>query len=608
MRTVSILGLLILLAPRAHAQRGMRSPLVEVADARVGGDRVRANVGVTGAASTLCLIDTGIDEAAFGDAVVARFDAMGAPLGHPLESRFGGAVGGRSLDRRGHGTAMASIALTLAPDAQIIVATAFDREAGGFPDEAVVRAARFCRAVVEESPALNPRQLVTLLSLGGHDGAHDGRSVFERDLSALADQPIVVAAGNDGSRPVHAGGRITAGERAEVTVRVPRATVDDAHVSLSVHARNESGVVLRVGESSTRILRPGNETRRVGGLVVTLQPDADSPDVIRVVLAAEDGPLESGTYTLTFEGPGDFDVWLADTRLGSPFFPPSLGGPWLSNASVTIPASAPALIAVGASDPDGEVAAYSSVGPTAAGALVPDLVAPGGWMDVALSADLDATDPANLVGGRPELTAEGRVAIRGTSAAAALVAGALLLALEADPTLGPIARDRLVASGGDPSWTPHRGWGELDVPALVRGPPGDREVVLTAAQPLVPSDRVLHLGARGLGALRVEVGQTTREVELEAGATQLMFPIEMAFPAAPPAVGLAVPVRIWLDGRELEPLEVPVVLDRTRRVRPGGGCATVMAGRPGPSALGGLAWAFVSLGRRRRRRRLRGRG
>src|SRR5690606_3154210 len=111
--------------------------------------------------------------------------------------------------------------------------------------------------------------------------------------------------------------------------------------------------------------------------------------------------------------------------------------------------------------------------------------------------------------GRDDLvTDDRRVAVRGTSASAAVVAGALLLAFELDPTIGPDARAHLIASAGDATWTAKRGWGELDVERLLAHVAGEHAppIAITASRVATPSDALLWLSARGrFDVLEVEL-------------------------------------------------------------------------------------------------------
>ncbi|MEQ9650849.1 MAG: S8 family serine peptidase, partial [Sandaracinaceae bacterium] len=146
-----VLGVVLgALGPRiADAQlpeRFPRRPLTEVARRQVGADVVAEVDGLSGAGVSVCLVDTGVDGAhpAIGSIALA-YDALGEPSGHPLEEGLGGRVSDRSTDPHGHGTAMASIVSAMAPGASLLVARAYDATLEGFPDDAVVRAVRFCR-------------------------------------------------------------------------------------------------------------------------------------------------------------------------------------------------------------------------------------------------------------------------------------------------------------------------------------------------------------------------------------------------------------------------------------------------------------------------------
>lgn len=596
--------------------RWPRAPLTEVARAQVGADVAAARYGVSGRDATLCVIDTGVDPARFGDRIAWTYDALGAPRGEhaELEARFGGAVGGPAFDRHGHGTAMASIALALAPDARVIVARAWNDEEGGFLDEDVLRAARFCRAVAAEDPSLDGRRLVILVSLGGHDGTHDGEGAFERALEAEAATPIVVAAGNDGDRPIRATGRVLRGETARVDVHVPTPAVPDAWLGLTLdfdaeHPSAFFAIAADDGTRSPELRDSGPQELFFTGLTATIEPMEGRADVARILFS----PTEGGTHAIEVHGPATFELWLAATRLGPTFFAPSLGGASVSDAEqIAVPATARRLISVGATvsreslegrivvgDP-GDVAPFSAHGPTVNGIPKPDLVAPGGWIAATLSTQLSAGDPENLLRGRDDLvTDDRRVAVRGTSASAAVVAGALLLALELAPTIGPDARAHLVASAGDATWTAKRGWGELDVERLLAHVRGELAptTTLIASRVVTPSDPLLWLSARG----RFDV----LEVELDGRvhtARAIRDHAELALPLRRPIVGEPIGIRAWADGVELTPLAVPVVLDRSPRTPRigGGGCG--VGGRSDGLALP-LVLALIGLGARSRRER-----
>ncbi|MBX3272744.1 MAG: S8 family serine peptidase [Sandaracinaceae bacterium] len=609
-------ALVVLLAAAtssAHAQlppRWPRAPLIEVARAAVGADAARERYAVSGRGSTLCLVDTGVDEVALGaERVRWVWDASGPPRGHALEAIAGGAVyaPGEASDSRGdahgHGTAMAAVAAGpdgLAPDARLVVAAAWSDAREGFEDDAVVEGVRFCRAVAALDDAIDERTMVILLSLGGHDGDHGGEGAFERALvRAAGPVPVVVAAGNDGERPVRAAGRLFAGELGVVTLGVPRPAREDAALRLTV--RHEGAAWLVAPSGARARLAAG--AFALDGALVTVEPR----DAARsVTLASDAAPLAAGTWRVELEGPSRFEVWLAGARLGDTFFPVTLGGAHVvEDETITIPATAPELIAVGATiarprvgergslGEPGEVAPFSSRGPTPGGALAPALVAPGGWILAPLSSDVRLTDRANLIGGRAELVVDGRVAVRGSSAAAAVVAGALLLALELDPEMGREARARLVASTAEAGWTPSRGFGALDVERLLArlaGASSDRVELVASRVAFEPGEAVWVAVRADADGVRLRVDGEEQTLSLAGGAA-----FARLWPRAPRPR-----VEAFVDGAALPPLELAPAPDRRRPYAPAGGGCTASPPRSRPAAPAALlVLLFVRFGPRR---------
>jgi len=594
-----------------------------VARAQVGADAAFERFGLRGSGSTLCLVDTGVEHAFAPGRLHAVWSASGTPRGHALESLVGGAVFPADAlaeappDRHGHGTAMASIAVGaegLAPGARLLVAAAWDTERRGFPDDDVVRGVTFCRQLAASDDAIDERSMVILLSLGGHDGDHGGAGAFERSIvEAAGPVPVVVAAGNDGERAVHATGRVFAGETALVQLRVPRSTLADAAVGLTLELSpwGPDARVRLVGPDSSRSEAIGAAERfTLSGATVTVVARDDASSL---TLEALGGTLPSGTWTLEITGSASFDVWLAGVRLGTTFFPASLGGPHVvADETITIPATSPRLIAVGASisrssvgpltmnGEPGDVASFSSRGPTSSGVPKPDIVAPGGWILARLSSDVRPGDADNLIGGRSSYLIEESVAVRGSSASAAVVAGALLLALELDPSLGRQARERLVSSTEASGWTPERGFGALNVERLLAhwsGAPIDHRELSSPRPRLGLADPGVWVSARGTGEeLVISLDGRRLSAPMSAGSAQLFLHPGLV------SAGDLLRIEGTIDGVALPPLEVLVVPDRRGDfgLRGGGHPAGCTVGPPGAQSGPWSALLLVFLLVRRR--------
>jgi subtilisin family serine protease len=352
-------------------------------------------------------------------------------------------------------------------------------------------------------------------------------------------------------------------------------------------------------------------------------------------------PLSGGVYHLLLRGPGRFDAWIVGAELGPTFGRAHLDGPFASvRSSVTIPATAPGILAVGElvsrtrlrSDDaeletpgaiEGEVAPDASVGPARHGAPKPDLVAPGGWLVAARSGNLRADASFSLFGGsRSELRRRrvgDRVAVRGSSFAAPVAAGALALALELHPSRG--AQDRALlrhtaARLTEAAWTASSGFGRLDVAAFLRARErlshteeraSVRTLELALTRPALSVGRpsvfaVFRADAPTEATIAVAGPAGRTEGRLRAGTGAVPLGIPTALP------GRSARFEAFVDGRSVATWDMPTRVDAARATvgtPGGGGCVVVYAGdgRPsrGPGAWLVAAWVAVVVLRRRRR-------
>ncbi|MBN8612468.1 MAG: S8 family serine peptidase [Deltaproteobacteria bacterium] len=645
------------LAPRSLDGQWLRAwpsrPLLDDARAMVGAELAWERGGTRGAGATICVIDTGLDLAHrdFRDAeghtrVRWLLDLDADPRGvHDALEVNGGAVWSReeiddalargeeiAPDWHGHGTSIASAAAGddtpsdtgedglragIAPEAELVIVRALRRGALGFHDDDVVRGARFC---VDPRVSIASRTVI-LLALGGHDGPHDGTSAYERALSSITARgaAVVVAAGNDGDVPMHAAGWLVREEPVALTVRLPTPSIDDGLVAIAVRGAREVRASVREGPFTPWASR--------GVSIEEPSIVIDTTDVTTTYVIAH-GALAAGDLVIEARGAasegGALDAWIVEARLGDALFVPRFVGLGAREGEeITIPATADGVIAVGASvsrallegesrpaltleaDESGR-ASFSSRGPRVDGAPLPTLLAPGGWIVAARSSSIDPADPEALFAGSSERfeaqrRGDDRLAVAGTSVAAALVAGAVALGRASE---GGVVEDRVALSESasalalaEAPFDARTGAGLLQIPAyLVR-----RREVGAIAEPLelgctrstiTPGARDLAVivRSRGGGEARVR----TRVVGEAWSGTRTMRGGWVAVPVAVPArvIGAVVDVEAEVAGRVSSACTVAVMQDATP-LAVSGGCAVSM--RPSARSSLSLAWLAIAL-------------
>jgi subtilisin family serine protease len=406
----------------------------------------------------------------------------------------------RSIDRDGHGTHVSSIAagdgssssyglIGVAPKATLVAVKTT------FYTSDILAAVEF---IFDRADALG-LPAVANLSLGGHEGPHDGTSLFEEGLDRLVDGPgraIVVSAGNEGNLSIHTSGVLQGGGTSFVVVP------DEWEVEVGVWYPGSSAFTITVeppGGAAVSVpagVSSGYVTTGVGTVYVDnasggLNPNNGDHEVfVRLAnvnvgdrwrigvldqggggrfdawITSPEGSIESGDSTSTIDEPGNGQRVITVGSFNSKGTWPSLAGPQDFSAQY----------------PLGALSAFSSHGPTRDGRTKPEVCAPGAWICAAGSSDAAAYDylthPDDL-----------HVMELGTSMAAPHVSGTIALMFDLDAGLtfeevrgiliSEAAADSSTGSVPNARW----GWGELDALAAVEA------VEATEPEPPVAPER-----------------------------------------------------------------------------------------------------------------------
>jgi subtilisin family serine protease len=367
---------------------------------------------------------------------------------------------------------------------------------------------------------------VVNLSLGNqHLGPHDGTSLFDRFLDgAVGPGRIVVGAvGNDGNKRLHARFGLDSGDTSGTWCPVP--CVVDAWGEVGKHFRYQ---VLLMDSASgawmsqTGFLSTSTGTGRLMGdsvdwsepstgrkvpLFILARNEREAPEnrkphaEIQVVPGSRDTTLAPRGLLMGIRlvGSGTVHAWNATsdsfvTRGMSGFVPgddehslSEIGGTARGILSAGSYVSTRAYRDFkGVEHPEavqqevGAASAWSSRGPALDGRAKPDISAPGEIVVSALSRAVTSTPPwqtDRIVVWPDPASLSGRyLAAEGTSQSAPMVAGAVALMLEADPSLTPdMVRTILARTAYKDSFTgpldapdPRFGHGKLDAAAAVR--------------------------------------------------------------------------------------------------------------------------------------------
>ena len=326
---------------------------------------------------------------------------------------------------------------------------------------------------------------VVNLSLGGHEGPHDGTSLFEQGITELVrgrpGRVIVVSAGNEGDQAIHTSDTLLGntssfridpdGWNAELGMWYP----GSSRFTVTISPPSGPPIVALWGMDSG-IVQTAFGTVRLDNASSGVNPNNGDHEVfIRLSGLSGSGQWQVTVTDMGGNG-GRFDVWIIN---GSGVI---VNGD--SSSTIDEPGNAHDVITVGAfntkavwpslsgdqnylpSYPLGVLSSFSSQGPTRDGRTKPEISAPGAWVGAALSDD--ALWHGYLVNPDGVHTME-----LGTSMAAPHVSGAaaLLLSINAQLTAGEVrslltdaaTRDGFTGAVPNDRW----GWGKLNVAAAV---------------------------------------------------------------------------------------------------------------------------------------------
>jgi subtilisin family serine protease len=512
----------------------------DVSVPETGAPEVWSKHGYTGQGVLVAIIDTGIDpdhpdfQHANGTTRIRYLldlaDPGSGPLGGTLytESQINaGPI--PTTDLVGHGTHVAGTAAGngsatpafsgMAPEADLIIVNASRAGNGSFSSTDIVNSLAF----VDAQAATLGLPYVANLSLGGHDGAHDGTALEEVAIDNLigegkAGKAVVIAAGNDRSgESRHAQANVNAGGlnlRLNVPDYTPQpGTFNDYAV---VHVWYEASSDFRITFTSPTghsfgSFNPNEWNGESGentnqGLVGVANAlggvSSENGDrEVEIIIIDGDAPPAEGNWQVRFDGDtGPIDAYVAQSTFGAAFIDYATPGGFVAE-----PGTARNAITVGAyvtkiawTDIDdhqidlgqppfnleiGPLAVFSNAGPTRDGRLKPEIAAPGQEIASTYTPDAPPTSAVSAYQSPfPQqypnffLLPGGQYAIQqGTSQAAPHVTGAVELLLQQNPDWDQLdLRRALTSSARADAFTgtvPNQGfgYGKLDVLAAVVG-------------------------------------------------------------------------------------------------------------------------------------------
>ncbi|WP_230203246.1 S8 family serine peptidase [Parafrankia discariae] len=494
-------------AVRVEAPRILHTKMDKARGAATGLDDALARIpgGLTGDGVLVAVVDTGVDwshpdfchdnESSRIEKFVYAHRLNGATsTTYEIYSQndINGALTGSNKipegDLKGHGTHCASIAAGngrgaagcqyrgVAPNAAIMAV----RSEPLYDDHTM-------RGIADAFNLAAGRPAVVSLSLGTNLGSHDGTSALELAIMRQSGpgRIVVVSAGNEGEDAIHSQGQLVEGQDLVIPFRISDTNLE--YVDVWIPRGDDVDIFVET---------PRGISHQPTGDIVTTADGAFRADFI-------ENPINRDQNLFVQLAGGRIDdVWSIRIRPltvmhGEVHAWAETANPYTSRHifrrpspgySVGTPATSERCIAVGSSISKtgylgrlgnvnsagltvGHMSGFSSVGPTRAGILKPDIAAPGQFITAALADGSEMAmrpDYAELI----HPTAP-YITIQGTSMAAPFIAGLIALMLQREPKLTPeeIRHRFRVTSRRDqvtgPVWNPRFGLGKIDAAALL---------------------------------------------------------------------------------------------------------------------------------------------
>ena len=369
------------------------------------------------------------------------------------------------VDTFGHGTHVAGIATSsgkatgnytgVAPGASIIFVKSGHQVCNGaswtFDTNQILDGVSY---MVKKAAQLKMR-LVVSLSLGGNIGAHDGTDPFELALDAYVKEgiPVVVAAGNEAQDQGHIDGQIAQGQNVTFQFQLKDFTTDVV-IDTWYSPQDQLTATLHAPDGTSYPVQPhmGGMNASFGEVNTTAVSYPTGKELY--VEANSSTPLPSTGWSISLIGnqiqsQGFWDSWTDYSACSYPgsFYLPGDNYSIDSQDTLGIPGTAVDVVTVGAyvtktswkgmdgkiyGQTDllpGDIASFSSLGPTRDGRIKPDVVAPGEAIASARSSSVPESDSD------PDIYHK---VLAGTSMATPHVAGVIALMLQYAPTLRAI--------------------------------------------------------------------------------------------------------------------------------------------------------------------------